>query len=97
MRSDPIEITVTLKDIAGGVREDCAYCPIALAVKRAFPLASEVTVDYNDLSFYHGSQIFSADVPQHVADWMDSFDHARGVQPVSFPLVFEISEREETE
>ena|SRR5688572_11341984 len=94
MRSDPIEITVTEVDIICGKREDCCECPWALATKRAFPAASEVNVDYGTISFYHGDQVFMADTPEKVLDWMDDYDtDRRPVKPTSASLVFEILDR----
>ena len=89
MTTDSVRITVTQADIDAGVREDCHNCPIARAVKRAFPGASNVTVE-GMICFDHGQQTFDCVLPPVADDFIDRFDNGLQVAPFGFDAEFNI-------
>jgi hypothetical protein len=91
LMTDPIEITVLPSDIAAGVKEDCHNCPIALAVKRAFPAATHVTVDGQCIDFNHGKQHFYWASSDAIDEFIADFDEGVVVKPFKFAPQFLVS------
>ncbi len=86
-----MKINVTAEDIREGLRGDCFRCPIALAIKRDTGF---------DCDVYSPEHIFLGDGPSIirnkyrpvekdafvVADFIDSFDNQKPVEPFTFEL-----------
>lgn len=47
-----LRLPVTQYEIDNGVKDDCHNCAVALAVKKYFPNASDVSVSNNKISVY---------------------------------------------
>lgn len=69
-------------DIKNGVRNDGTSCPIALAIKRRLPTATNVNV--SDLGIWvDGDYVFT---PVRAEHFVHRFDKGREVQPFRFEL-----------
>lgn len=78
-----VNVEVTEKDIAEGVRHSCANCPVAIAASRA--LARPVETSYFYLHF--GPPLFlCSKLPSVVREFVVAFDRQGSVAPFSFPL-----------
>ena len=78
-------IEVTADDIARGVANDCATCPIALAARRLHPtariyvggeLTREIVTYWPERACY--------DMPDEAVDFVATFDEGRPVAPFTF-------------
>lgn len=53
-----ITVTVTAEHIAEGIREDCEKCPVALAIRDAFPELAYVTDEDGEITVELGPRGF---------------------------------------
>lgn len=91
-------ITVTLEDIANGKRDNCGYCPIALAMDRelggqnwaAFCLLSScptpVVGDKSEKPEHARGDYIAYETPPIAQKFINDFDMGRPVRPFSFYL-----------
>ena len=78
-------IEVTAEDIAKGIAQDCAECPIALAARRLYPAArmhigGELT---REIAAYWPEQAYY-DMPDEAVDFVAVFDDGGTVAPFTF-------------
>ena len=82
-----MKIQVTQSDIDNGVIRDCKYCPIALALQRAYNnpgLRANQGTFYNDNPYtYLGA------FPTKVIQFIEELDMGLKVEPFDFELEFE--------
>lgn len=86
-----MKIQVTEDDIARGIKSDCKFCPIAIAVKRATHQRIGVFVQSHAVYFlrpdvmqkpFHASYL-----PLEVENWINDFDEGKKeMQPIEFEL-----------
>jgi hypothetical protein len=78
-------IEVTADDIASGIGQDCAKCPIALAAARLYPMARiyvggeltrEISAYWPEAAFY--------EMPDEAVDFTLAFDCDEPVAPFTF-------------
>jgi hypothetical protein len=79
-------INVTAQHLTRGIPGDCAACAVALAVKDAFPQASNVTIGQRYVSMYHEGQWLLPVIPLSVGERIAAIDRGRAVEPFSFDL-----------
>ena len=72
-------VNVTEKHIADGVRLDCLRCPVALAMRDAFP-QSKLTIDAWSLLVDNDRR----ETSKQIRMFMKDFDFRRNPQPFSF-------------
>jgi len=78
-----IPLSITLEDIADGIRRDCHECPVALAMIRAG--CAEVQVGpYWMIFTFHGSHKIIT--PFTLAQFMNAFDARESVSPFQYTL-----------
>ena len=82
-------IRVLATDIKNGERQHSQACPIALAVRRRFPDASEVTVSTEVMAFYLKGRTHHAALPSIARFFINEFDAGHPVAPISFELELE--------
>ena len=77
-----MNIQVTQEHIKQGVRRDCHYCPVALALRETLTEANYTGV------FSTGINVDGVMHPtiESVKDFMDAFDGGLPVEPFSFEL-----------
>ena len=78
-------INVTAGHIAEGERNDCMYCPVALAIRDAFPGAGVWVGGATALIDADGRDI-EADLPVEVEEFVLRFDDDGFGEPFSFDL-----------
>jgi hypothetical protein len=85
-----ITISVTADDIAQGKQRDCRRCPIACAVRRAFPHAV-VDVDEADINIWKSGLIAETFreyvLPDEAREFISAFDAGESVKPFTFEAV----------
>ena len=85
-----LTISVTQRDIDKGVRSDCAFCPIALAMRRELRRQGFVNNRVHVGGTLHvttrraGKVVGGYHLPQQAANFMGSFDNAIVVNPITF-------------
>lgn len=84
------EISVTAEDIKHGIRKNCRMCPIALAIKREFPIGG-VAVTGPSLKYARtrldGSLLrMMFQLPRRCEKFVRDFDVALPVEPFTFTL-----------
>jgi hypothetical protein len=84
-----LEIDVTLFDIATGVPCDGDACPIVHAVARTLKVPLE-RVQVGAVCVYVDG-IGDAYLPATAIEFVDRFDRGERVQPIRFPLFFELA------
>ena len=89
---------VTKEDIDKGRPGVCAFCPVAIAIKRETPMEWDVSVGDPDdfISFLlrkgriEGNEVFFSlidfPIPESVGAFIDAFDSEESVEPFSFEL-----------
>ncbi len=79
-----VTIHVTKEHIAKGDKHDCRKCPVALAVKDAFPFAEIIDADLEKIRI--DSRWF--ETPDKVARFMNRFDYGSRwtMRPIKFQL-----------
>lgn len=75
-------INVTAEDIAAGEQRECDFCPIALALRDAFPDARVISVSPDSVDL-DGIEI---DLPDIAVEFIHAFDGGEGGEPFSFEL-----------
>jgi len=94
-----IQLLVTQDDIDKGIKKNSERCPIALALRKLYPNARDVTVsdteiilDLMDMSLdtgYHPSLRYWEVVPdQSLELFINDFDNWVKVEPATFSLDF---------
>lgn len=83
-----IDVEVTEQDIVSGERYSLRYCPIGMAISREQPLAYNVSIGEDDAGFFIGKEYFYASLPCKANEFIEKFDHAKPVSPISFKAVF---------
>lgn len=76
-----ISFTVAQSDIVHGERGDCAWCPVALAMRRVLNKTVEVGRDY--IQIERGKLI---DLPKEVKTFVRDLDRNMPVRPFTFEL-----------
>jgi hypothetical protein len=76
-----MRVDVTQEDIEEGARGDCNFCPVARAIRRAFPTKS-VFVGANTIGV-GGERL---EMPDDVDEFVCAFDSYCDVYPFSFEL-----------
>jgi hypothetical protein len=87
MSAAPVWIRVTPADLASGRRHHCSECPLALAIKRAFPGRS-VTVSDRPVTIAVGLRVailHPTDL-RLVGEFVEAFDAGRDVDCIEFEL-----------
>jgi hypothetical protein len=79
-------LDVTAEDIWRGKPEDSESCPVALSLKRAVPMATNVDVGY-DVCFHFDGRVYLAH-DEDVEEFAASVDNGRPVEPCRFNLSF---------
>jgi hypothetical protein len=82
-------INVTAGHIAKGEHDSCRFCPVALAMKEAFPDAELVAVDSARVIMGGGLRRrgwVELDLPDAATRFIEAFDAGDPVQPFSFDL-----------
>ena len=84
-------IMVTRKDIDNGKKENCKFCPVALAISRVLPKGYEVNVHFNFYEIYDecNRKVVSTFITNMDAlNFIYNFDSNKEVKPFSFELNF---------
>jgi len=92
-----LKLEITEQDILDGIKKNSACCPIALAVKRAFPDWQEVEVSDDGIKVLDGfntTWLTGDDHIDNLVSFMDRFDNSRTVGPFTVEVTFEEEERE---
>ena len=78
-------IHVTQNDIENGIKGNCEFCPVAIAMTRAFGRLVRV---WNDHCLIGYSPVIRIDTPAEVADFISDFDAfgEKGLKPFSFEI-----------
>lgn len=84
-----VHLTVTEQHIAHGVREDCARCPIALALRDAVPGGVGAVVVDGALQITHDGVWWSANHTATTVAFIRAFDDGDLVEPFEMDLLFE--------
>lgn len=79
-----ITIQVTQEDIERGLRGDCAFCPIALSMRRSTGEFWAVTG--RAATPYAGHWTDSVTLPQECEGFISAFDKGYVVSPFSFSI-----------
>jgi hypothetical protein len=82
-------VNVTAEHIARGTRDSCRFCPVALAVKEAFPNIELVAVDSAHVTMGGGPRRggwIEIDLPDGATRFIETFDIGDPVQPFTFEL-----------
>lgn len=77
-----VVVKVTRKHIVRGKQDNAVFCPVALALKEAFPNLRCVLVDTKTVSFRNGW----AQLPRRVINFIKRFDNTKSVKPFSFSI-----------
>ena len=90
-----LTLEVTQQDILEGIRKDAACCPIARAVKRAFPTWQKVEVTDDGIRVLDefNTRWFTGEI-EIATDFMEFFDLGYPVSPFTLEVTFEEAERE---
>lgn len=84
-----VSVRVTSDDIASGKRKDACHCPVALALKRAYPESEIFAGDDGELYTYQAPaapRVRVASLPPVANRFIEEFDDGYAVQPFSFTL-----------
>lgn len=79
-----MKIKVTKDDIRNGMVGSALYCPVALAIRRAMPEATDVGVGFTIAGFVIGDEEINADLPDEAVQFIRSFDEGDPVEPFEF-------------
>jgi len=79
-------ITVTAEHIARGERQSCTRCPIALAIRDAFPGAISFAVGGPMVMLWTGGSEREIDLPAEAFKFVNAFDNGRTVEAFTFEL-----------
>lgn len=77
-------IAVTQEDISIGQKKSCQFCPIALALKRVFPLSLFIRVDGDAITIGN----IEIPIPDSCHDFIKAFDIGMEVHPFTFELAY---------
>ena len=81
-----MKINVTEEDIRMGLRANCCYCPIAIALKKAFKVkrvaVSPVAFSIGRLRIF----VCTLDDNSNIANFIEDFDNEKPVKPFSFEI-----------
>lgn len=84
------KISVTQEDIDTGVKKSCWKCPVALAIRREFPLAKDVEVGGTSYSFQLGNREYSGTLPESASDFIRKYDYDSKMLPGPFTFILEV-------
>ena len=75
---------LTRADMDEGIRKDCLYCPMALALGRMLPQYEYIAVDGEnaDILDTNGNEVLSLILSQDLRDWIMNYDDGQPVRPV---------------
>jgi len=79
-------INVTAEHIAKGTPRECRFCPVALAVKDAFPHDVAVSIGHRYISMYSHERHELLPIPEDVRGLIAAIDAGRPVEPFTFDL-----------
>jgi hypothetical protein len=79
-----VQIDITAEHISSGRAKDCERCPIALALKVAFPEASEIHVWGASASVVFSDDIHCLLLPESALQFIREFDRTGSSQPFAF-------------
>lgn len=80
-------VNVTAGHIAEGLRDSCELCPVALAIRQAFPRAGAVYVDSTYVTFGHRGSWTEVGLPDAATQFIEAFDRDDPAPP---PFTFEL-------
>jgi hypothetical protein len=75
-------VSVTAEHITKGFARDCERCPVALAIRDAFPAVAHVTVT----GLYVRMGIREHEMPAEVQQFTWAFDTGQPIEPFTFEL-----------
>ena len=78
-------IEVTREHISQGQRQECALCPVALAIKAVIP-CTYCAVGVGSVQMIRRKQWYDLDLPAKVQKFIKEFDLGLPVRPFSFEL-----------
>ena len=82
-----MQINVTQEDIDRGIPQCALSCPVARAVRAAFPTALYATATHMFISILNDTNTFQHwNTPESVSEFVKTFDNLQDVQPFSFEL-----------
>lgn len=81
-----VTVSVTAEHIAEGEREQCETCPVALAVKDAFPGALLVSVNGWTIRICFRDRDVLVRLADEAGDWIAAFDNCCPVSPFTFEI-----------
>lgn len=85
-----IELSITQEDINLGKPGECSKCPVALALKRAVPIATFLEVDTRTIYFHEPPNLrWFAYTPGTVDAFIQTFDNRKPVAPFQVTLEFQ--------
>lgn len=79
-----ITVNVTSEDILRGIRNNCHFCPIALALKRKLK-NQDAWVGPTEFFLGHSYDQY-IDIPNICINFMSTFDEGKYVDPFSFTI-----------
>jgi hypothetical protein len=88
--SRPLRIDVTIDDISAGTRRSIFGCPIALAIKKSLPRATEVQVLVPCVEFWLDGTLRRLRLPRKAQQFAFNFDLGLPVEPLSFRFRTEV-------
>lgn len=81
-----MRIRVTRADIKNGIPKDSLSCPIALAIRRACPRSTQVSVYENVIIHQCGVRLPPIELPEEALAFIMLFDDQKPVRPFSFEV-----------
>ena len=84
--NETVTIKVTQSDIDCGIKHNCKHCPVASALRRAFPGHRVDTLTRTtELVSYSEPQLrMTIPHPLEVQDWIIAFDNGDKMKPIDF-------------
>jgi hypothetical protein len=79
-------IHVTQEDIDKGIRGDCKRCPVARAIERELPSASDIEVHGYIIAFWYDGEYIQIKGSGELARFVYEFDDGKKLKPFEFTL-----------
>lgn len=81
-----VKIEVLQSDIDSGRPDDCGFCPVALAIKRAANVKTIHVSLATVVIYFTKSSLCRIKLPAEANEFIDKFDAEKEVEPFSFDL-----------
>ena len=81
-----VRINVTQGDIAAGLPNNSASCPVARAVNRKLKEDYRSKISFSCGIYIHGVCEAAIELPKKAYDWWNKFDAGEEVRPFTFTL-----------